>query len=579
MHRFVRRILTSCSFLTEILNLQVEVLKITAPPDALNALTIGPIFQPFTQLEELHITRSNVPAVGKHSFWGVPSLKILNLSQNNISHIAEHNFRGLVHLVELYLDDNRIESMPSETFRYLPELRRLSLARNRIHELVPRLFLMLGKLHSLTLSGNPLSELNPEVFKDVQALRTFQCRACQLTNVNTLIYRLLSDLMFLDLGENEFKYIAADEFHELRKLQVLLIDGNQLPVILDRTFGSSDARTGKVVLGDLQVLNLARNRLAKVTNSAFVNMSTLKDLDLSYNKLDKLETATFHPLGESLQTLNLSGNPVAMGDLKHILQMVSRVRNLALADMGLSELPLGLFAYHDSLRFLNLSGNSFSQMIPQILSPIPKLHTLDLSRNRFRGIDEKLLMRLEKVPNLVIKDNPWACDLCHIPPLLNRLNKTTMIEAMWELTCKSPYGLAARTLRSLQRVELRWCANGHHQSEDENTSAVGVPRSLLPTEAQLGLIAGLVAAILFIFVGVVVGVCVICSRHHANHYYTREEERNQETEAIFDSQNANIENGKSFKFPLDLTKAKKVSIATIDEITKDPELHVLTNGT
>lgn len=556
---------------------QVEVLSITAPLDSLNALTIGPIFQPFTHLEELHITRSNVPAIGKYSFWGVPSLQVLNLAQNNISHIAEHNFRGLVHLVELCLDDNRIESMPSETFRYLPELRRLSLARNRIHELVPRLFIMLGKLHSLILSGNPLTELNPEVFKDIQALRTFRCRACQLTNVNTLIYRLLTDLMFLDLGDNEFKYISADEFHELRKLQVLLIDGNQLPVILDKTFGSGERGGSKVVLGDLQVLNLARNRLAKVTNLAFANMSTLKDLDLSYNKLDKLETATFHPLGESLRTLNLSGNPVAMADLKHILQMVAKVKTLALADMGISELPLGLFAYHEHLRFLNLSGNSFSLLIPQILSPIPRLHTLDLSRNRFRGIDEKLLVRLEKISNLIIKDNPWACDLCHIPPLLMRLNKSSMMEALWELTCKSPYALAGRTLHSLQRMELEWCASGLQAPSDENTGAVGVPRSLLPTEAQLGLIAGLVAAILFIFVGIMVGVCIVCSRHHANHYYTREEERNQETEAIVDDPNSNG-NG-TFKFPLDLSKAKKVSIATIDEITKDPELHVLTNGT
>lgn len=147
---------------------QVEVIQITAPPDSPNALTIGPIFQQFTRLEELHIVRSNIPSIGRYSFWGVPTLRKLNLTQNNISHVLDYNFRGLANLLELHLDDNRIESMPSGTFRHLHELRVLSLARNRITELVPRLFLMLGKLHQLDLSDNQLIELNPEVFKDVQ---------------------------------------------------------------------------------------------------------------------------------------------------------------------------------------------------------------------------------------------------------------------------------------------------------------------------------------------------------------------------------------------------------------------------
>lgn len=153
---------------TVLMDSQVEVLQISAPEENQNSLTIGPIFQQFSHLEELHIVQSNIPAIGKHSFWGVPTLKVLNLTHNNISQVLESNFMGLTDLVELHLDDNRIESMHSGTFRQLQELRILSLARNRITELAPRLFLKLGKLQRLDLSGNTLHELNPEVFKDVQ---------------------------------------------------------------------------------------------------------------------------------------------------------------------------------------------------------------------------------------------------------------------------------------------------------------------------------------------------------------------------------------------------------------------------
>lgn len=169
------------------IDLQVEVILITAPPDSPNVLTIGPIFQQFSRLEELHIVRSNIPSIGRYSFWGVPTLQKLNLTQNNISHVLDYNFRGLANLLELHLDDNRIESMPSGTFRHLNELKVLSLARNRITELVPRLFLMLGKLHQLDLSNNRLVELNPEVFKDVQVGNNSALESKRFTSGHTTL--------------------------------------------------------------------------------------------------------------------------------------------------------------------------------------------------------------------------------------------------------------------------------------------------------------------------------------------------------------------------------------------------------
>ena len=46
------------------------------------------------KLEELKITRSQIPAIGKHSFWGLRLLRSLDLSVNNISALIESNFRG-----------------------------------------------------------------------------------------------------------------------------------------------------------------------------------------------------------------------------------------------------------------------------------------------------------------------------------------------------------------------------------------------------------------------------------------------------------------------------------------------------
>lgn len=154
-------------------SLDTEIIKITAPDDNNNMLTMSPVFQSYKKLEEIHITKSNIPQLGMHFFWGLTKLDVLNLSQNNITQPLDHNFRGLDKLKELYLDDNRIQSLPSGTFRYLHELKLLSIQRNRIRDLVNRIFLEIGKLKVLKLSGNNLKELNPEVFRDVQVIIHF----------------------------------------------------------------------------------------------------------------------------------------------------------------------------------------------------------------------------------------------------------------------------------------------------------------------------------------------------------------------------------------------------------------------
>lgn len=146
----------------------LEVLEITAPNSNWNHFTIGPIFQSFKFIQEIHLQRSNIHQIGMHTFWGVPSLKVLDLSRNNITVLSDHNFRGLVNLVELNLDDNSVSSLGIGVFKHLLELRILTLERNQLDELVPRVFVKLGKLQVLKLSGNPLLELDPEVFKDIQ---------------------------------------------------------------------------------------------------------------------------------------------------------------------------------------------------------------------------------------------------------------------------------------------------------------------------------------------------------------------------------------------------------------------------
>lgn len=384
-----------------------------------------------------------------------------------------------------------------------------------------------------------------------QELRVFACRGCLLKNINTHIYSLLSSLTHLDLGDNDFKYIASDEFRDLRRLQVLRLDGNHLPVVLERTFSWTPR---------LQVLSLARNRLAKVTTAAFLNLTTLTELDLSYNKLDRAETLTFQPLAESLRILFIGGNNIPITELKYVLQVVVKLKELSLADLGLTDIPLGLFVHLEHLRFLNFSGNNMMHFPSQVLAPVPKLNELDLSRNNFYGLDDRLLTRLESVAMVHLHGNPWSCDHCHINWMLNRLDTMKYLR---KVVCAYPYSVQGMTLMSLDRESLEWCSAGPAYRDE---SVIGL--SLTHT-TKLGFIAAGAAVILLIISTAVIVLTVFYSRHHAAYYYTHEEKRGPEHDSIFENHGAVIEDG---------LKPKKVSIATIDEITKDPDLQILANG-
>lgn len=75
--------------------------------------------------------------------------------------------------------------------------------------------------------------------------------------------------------------------------------------------------------GRLQYLNLGRSHIAKVTNHAFDNLTSLLELDLSYNKLDRLEPITFQPLGPNLRSLHVSGNNIRIEEFTYVLQVRS----------------------------------------------------------------------------------------------------------------------------------------------------------------------------------------------------------------------------------------------------------------
>lgn len=246
----------------------------------------------------------------------------------------------------------------------------------------------------------------------LQELRVLECRGCALTKIDDM-FHLLPHLTHLDVGNNLIKSIVQQEFRDLPNLRILKLDFNKISSIDADVFA---------VQTELRKINLAKNKIKHVDKNSFRNAINITDIDLGYNNIEYLDKDVFLPVANTLHKLVLSGNYLKIGNLIELLRTLE-VKELYLAEMGLVHLPPNVLP--DSTSILNLAGNHLSSL--SVLGLPLELRELDISKNRLRGLNDAAVRRIEVLDRVKLEGNPWSCDLCHIVPLLERANRSSVI--------------------------------------------------------------------------------------------------------------------------------------------------------
>ncbi|KXJ83773.1 hypothetical protein RP20_CCG001126 [Aedes albopictus] len=255
------------------------------------------------------------------------------------------------------------------------------------------------------MSGNDLRVMEKDFFASPNILKHLDLSNNSLTSVNALERASLERLESIDLSHNKLKSISVQLTRTLQNASIvrlehcdllswltdddlawqeLYLSWNQLTAISGTTFSG---------LQQLEILNLAHNRIQFLDPQAFASLEQLRRLDLSANAISNLVTNLALP--PALNSVSIAGNSIdqwPFGDLPTKLHLLE-VQNNRLSDLHLGQ-TVGVMILNASDNQLDsFSGSSF-----------PMLTELDLSYNQFSELPRNLGNELR---TLILDGNPF----------------------------------------------------------------------------------------------------------------------------------------------------------------------------
>ncbi|XP_030850954.1 slit homolog 2 protein-like [Strongylocentrotus purpuratus] len=152
-----------------------------------------------------------------------------------------------------------------------------------------------------------------------------------------------SEMPFLTLGMDK-SFHGCDQNLELKEASCSNKDLDTVPQNLSE---------------DTEVLDLFKNNITKLLNSSFEVYPLINTLDISYNDVRTIESATFYPL-KGLMDLDLSANSRLVLPATGVFMMSSRLSILVLASLNLESLPNDILKWIPNLDVADLTSNQLS---------------------------------------------------------------------------------------------------------------------------------------------------------------------------------------------------------------------------
>ncbi|KAH8316321.1 hypothetical protein KR067_005131 [Drosophila pandora] len=288
---------------------------------------------------------------------------------------------------DLYLFES---SLPVAVFARLQTLEVLRLEACKLLQLPNNAFEGLATLKSLRLSTHN-SEWGP-----TRSLELFP---------DSLVG--LKQLTELDLGDNNLRQLPAGFLCPVGNLQVLNLTRNRIRTAEQLGFADMNCGSGSGSAGsELQVLDASHNELRSISESWGISrLRRLQHLNLAHNNLSELSGEALAGLA-SLRIVNLSNNHLETLP-EGLFAGSKELREIHLQHNELYELPRGLFHRLEQLLVVDLSGNQLTSnhVDNTTFAGLIRLIVLNLAHNALTRIDYRTFKELYFLQILNLRNN------------------------------------------------------------------------------------------------------------------------------------------------------------------------------
>ncbi|VVC95459.1 unnamed protein product [Leptidea sinapis] len=440
----------------------------------------------FTELQSVDLSYNIIRNVNEASFFNLSSLEYLNLVGNVMERIADGAFMNIPKLEVLNIQNNYLSEFSTRCLvncsKYVllsvnassnhivslfggdkVDIHIIDLSYNFLESLSRQFFESAVSIKQIYLSHNQLVQIDNNAFGSLHNLLILNMQYNNISIIRRRVFADMISLQLLDVSHNSISQLAVDQFSNLRRLRQLNLANNRLKGFPRDIFKNTmleylDVSNNQLRLFPssalsqigftLRRLELAGNYIEYLDVAMFHSTTFLHELNLAHNSLTVLSDNTFAGLSK-LYHLDLSHNAIK-ANFKELFHYVPRLRRLSLAGISLRNIPHLLLT---NLTELNLYGNLISFYTDLEVRHLINLRALDLAFNKFTSLRPAMWAGLPRLISLDVSRNPLIKipmssfeGLTHLVNL--RLNSLRLLETIEPKAFRSLVSLRSLALES-----------------------------------------------------------------------------------------------------------------------------------
>lgn len=396
---------------------RMEVLKFT--DSSMPSIPEG-IFIEMPNLRELDVSFTDLEMLHKNDFLEAQRLLFFTSMNNKLSQLVPAVFRSAPNVSVIDLSHNQIEELRANTFAGAERVSRLYFSHNRIKKVDKDAFTTLFQLDTIQLDHNELESIDPSLFADCGVLQTVHLNDNRIVAIDCKTFASLGYLVKLELSANRLNAFDASCLTQTRLDYHIAQNNISRLVLFDAsTFDASKNGISELVVPEnvtftMQELNLSGNSIASLS-AVFSHFATLEHLDLSHNRVGRLNISTFANLRKlkELFLRNCSLDHITFGTFSSQKDLVT----LDISYNDLKQINFDVFVpYLKHITYLYIDGNNLTEINGLSREMFPDLRTLGLSNNRFQCSEiTKTIMRfdLNKI-ELTVDSNETTSNMTHV---------------------------------------------------------------------------------------------------------------------------------------------------------------------